>query len=294
MKCSNCQNYINIPKECSLCQEILCSDECNILHNQSYHQSNLEESQIGYSINNNSFLNYAKEKSYISSPFLVKGIMNYGHITYDPLYSLDNFTLIYSDDTPKIIGNGSFGQVFLAVNNIDKKIYAIKHMEKEKLIQYLNTLEPIYAEIDIQSRVNHPNIIKLLYVSETEMTFDLVMEYAKDGTLFDYVVKNRCLPEKLAFKFFIQICNAIKFLHDNDVIHRDIKPENILLFDNDEVKLCDFGWSIKCVDRLPGGSFTGTTEYMAPELINNLEYGKEIDIWMLGILLYELMHGFAL
>ena len=293
MKCSNCYNYINNIKQCNLCQDILCSEECFFSHNQIYHQTNIEEAHVDNSINNNSFLNYAKEIDDISSPFLVKGIMNYGYILYDPMYSPDNFTLIYSDGIPKIIGNGSFGQVFLAVNSIDQKIYAIKHMEKEKLIKYLNCLDPIYAEIDIQSRVNHQNIVKLLYVRENEVTFDLVMEYAKNGTLFDYVVKNKGLSEKLAFKFFIQIVNAIKFLHDNDVIHRDIKPENILLFDNNVAKLCDFGWSIKCVDRLPGGSFTGTTEYMAPELINNMEYGKEIDIWMLGILLYELIHGFS-
>ena len=241
MKCSNCLNYINIIQECNLCQEILCSEECILSHNQIYHQTNIEESHVDNSINNNSFLNYAKIIDDISSPFLVKGIMNYGYILYDPMYSPDNFTLIYSDGIPKIIGNGSFGQVFLAVNNIDQKIYAIKHMEKEKLIKYLNCLDPIYAEIDIQSRVNHQNIVKLLYVRENEVTFDLVMEYAKNGTLFDYVVKNKGLSEKLAFKYFIQIVNAIKFLHDNDVIHRDIKPENILLFDNDVAKLCDFG-----------------------------------------------------
>ena len=65
------------------------------------------------------------------------------------------------------------------------------------------------------------------------------------------------------------------------------------MFENNVVKLCDFGWSIRCIDKLPGGSFSGTVEYMAPELINNLDYGKEIDMWMLGIFLYELMHGFS-
>ena len=292
MNCSRCFKPINILIECNLCAEQFCSNECFLYHNQDYHQSHYEQSQIENSTNNNSFLNYAR-LSNLQSPFLVMGAMNYDFIKYDPIYSPDNFTLIYSNGVPKSIGTGSFGQVYLAINNIDKKTYAIKHMQKERLLKYLNCLDPIYAEIDIQSRINHPNIIKLLYVHETQTTFDLIMEYAKDGTLFEYVVKNKGLPEKIAFKYFIQIVNAIKFLHDNDVIHRDIKPENVLLFDNDVAKLCDFGWSIKCVNHLPGGSFTGTTEYMAPELINNMDYGKEIDLWMLGILLYELMHGFS-
>ena len=294
MNCSNCQNYIITFIKCNICQEKLCSEECLFSHNQIFHQFSFEESHLDNSIYNNSFLNYAREETQISSPFLVNGIMNNDYIIYDSMFSPENFTLLLlPDGEPKSVGNGSFGQVFLAINNIDKKIYAIKHMDKEKLIQYLNSLDPIYAEIDIQSRVDHPNIIKLLYVKETNITFDLVMEYAKNGTLFDYVVKNKGLSENEAFKYFIQIVNAIKFLHDNNVIHRDIKPENILLFDNGLAKLCDFGWSIKCEDRLPGGSFTGTTEYMAPELINKIDYGKEIDLWMLGILLYELIHGFS-
>ena len=292
MKCSICQNYINTLFECNLCQEKFCSENCNFSHNQIYHQPVIEQSQ-NLALNNNSFLNFSREIPKSESPFLVKGVMNYSYIIYEPIFAPENFTLLIYNGVPKSIGSGSFGQVYLAINNINKKIYAIKHMEKEKLFKKLTCLDPIYAEIDIHSRINHPNIVKLLFVRETQVTFDLVMEYAQYGTLFDFVVKNKGLPEKIAFKFFIQIVNAIKFLHDNDVIHRDIKPENILLFENDVAKLCDFGWSIKCIDRLPGGTFRGTTEYMAPELIKNMDYGKEIDMWMLGILLYELMHGFS-
>ena len=292
MKCSKCLNIINTPIKCNLCQDQFCCEECILFHNKLYHKS-IADPTHEQSINNNSFLNYARETPVSESFYFVKGTMNYDSIEYDPIFSLENFTLLFSNGVPKSIGNGSFGDVYLAINNINKRTYAIKHMEKKKLFKFLTCLEPIYAEIDIQSRINHPNIVKLLFVRETPLTFDLVMEYAKNGTLFEYVVKNKGLSEKIAFKYFIQVVNAIKFLHDNNVIHRDIKPENILLFENDVAKLCDFGWSIKCMDRLPGGSFSGTTEYMAPELINNLDYGKEIDIWMLGILLYELMHGFS-
>ena len=185
MNCSICLNSIITLKECNLCKEKCCSNECILYHNKEYHQCNLDHSQIDNNTNNNSFLNYAR-LSHHQSPFLVTGVMNYDYITYDSMYSPENFTLIDLNGVPKSIGTGSFGQVFLARNNQDKKMYAIKHMQKENLYKYLNCLDPIYAEIDIHSRINHPNIVKLLYVVETEVSFDLVMEYAKNGTLFDY------------------------------------------------------------------------------------------------------------
>ena len=292
MKCSTCFNNINKFTKCNICQEKFCSEKCISIHNRLYHKFLLNEVD-GQPTNNYSWINYRPKTTIVESKLLVKGNMNYNYIIYDPIFSIENFTFVYSNGAPKSIGSGSFGKVYLAFNNKNKKSYAIKHMEKDNLLKYLSCLEPIYAEIDIQSRINHPNIIKLLYVKETTNTFDLVMEYAKYGTLFEYVVKHKGLTEEIAFKYFIQIVNAIKFLHDNDIIHRDIKPENILLFENDVVKLCDFGWSIRCINKLPGGSFSGTVEYMAPELINNQDYGKEIDMWMLGIFLYELMHGFS-
>ena len=296
MKCSRCRNFIKSTFQCNICKQKLCSEDCLISHSSEYHKSNASSPIIPYSFKkSNSFtINiHESKKNNDQSPFLVKGIFNNKKIIYDNFYSLENFTLININGEPKLIGNGSFGQVYLAENNLNKKVYAIKHMEKEELIKYLNDLDQIYREIDIQSRVDHPNIIRLLYVKETDETFDLVMEYAKYGTLFDFVVKRRGIHEDLVFKFFIQIVNAIKLLHENNIIHRDIKPENILLFDDYIVKLCDFGWCIKCDSKLPRGSFTGTSEYLAPEIINEEDYGKEIDIWMLGILLYEMIHGFS-
>ena len=297
MKCFRCENHIKIPQECKNCSEKFCSEECLQIHTKIVHQSKTESPIISQSNNNNNSVTNTSQENNLNyqqqSPYFIKGIFNKNEIKYDSLYSLDNLSLIYSKGIPKLIGNGSFGQVYLAQNNINKKSYAIKHMEKDNLLKYLDDLDQIYREIDFQSRINHPNIIQLLYMKETNETFDLVLEYSKYGTLFDFVINCKGLMENLVFKFFIQIVNAIKFLHDNNIIHRDIKPENILLFDNYIVKLCDFGWSIKCESRLPGGSFSGTTEYMAPELINNEDYGKEIDVWMLGILLYELVHGFS-
>ena len=282
MKCFTCFNSTKIPKKCSFCNEQFCSNDCVETHKELSHKS-LIQKNIKKS-NQNSTRKTRK------SIFLTKGIFNNKEITYDPMYSIENFTFFNSEGGPKSIGSGSFGEIYLAKHNIDKKKYAIKIMKKEKLMESLGCFGPIYSEINIQSRINHPNIIKLLYVKETNDEFQLVMEYAENGSLFDYAVKNYGLSEDMAFKYFIQISNAIKFLHDNNIMHRDIKPENILVFENDIVKLGDFGWSIKSDHRQEGGSFSGTMEYMAPELVENREYGLEIDDWMLGILLYELIH----
>ena len=156
----------------------------------------------------------------------------------------------------------------------------------------MHSLESIQKEIDIQSRIDHPNIVKLLYVKETHLSYDLVMEYASNGSLFHYIRKYKGLNENKTFSLFIQVVNAINFMHSNDLIHRDIKPENILIFENNIIKLCDFGWCVK-LEGHQRGTFCGTTEYMSPELVNHQVYGKEIDVWSLGILLYEMIHGYS-
>ena len=286
--CAKCSKIIRSIKHCNNCRKIFCSEICLRHHIYTYHfnEQNKKQSNDKKVDNNNNL-----EISYnFSSPYLTKGKMTIGKVIYDKTYSLKNFKPYIENGKEKIIGTGSYGKVFLAINKIDKKYYAIKHMKKKDLFKALKTLKGIYAEIDIQSRINHPNIVKLLYVKENKDTFDLVMEYAKYGNLFFYIKRNSYLSEEKSFKFFIQIVNAIYFLHKNDLIHRDIKPENILMFENGVVKLCDFGW---CT-RLDGGqriTFCGTVEYMSPEMVNKEEYNKEIDVWSLGILLYEMIHG---
>ena len=298
--CQRCFKIIRSKKYCPSCNKLFCSDFClkhhiNISHlNEKYakqsHDNNINNNNI-YS-NNSSIVSDANNNSFTNntlSPFITKGNMTLGKVLYDDTYSLKNFKPVLENGRDKVIGSGAYGKVFLAINKYDKKYYAIKHMIKKDLYKALKTLKGIYTEIDIQSRINHPNIIKLLYVKERSESFDLVMEYAKYGNLYTYIKKHSYLTEEKSFKFFIQVVNAIYFLHKNDLIHRDIKPENILLFDNC-VKLCDFGWCTR-LDGGNRGTFCGTAEYMSPEMVNKEEYSKDIDIWSLGILLYEMIHG---
>jgi len=285
MKCFGCSKYIVSKKNCSLCDNLFCSSSCIEAHKIAYHRIN--KSLIKNTIFPQSTVPQTPE---IISKYITKGEI-FSKVEYNQIYNLNNFIQITTkNNKPFIIGSGSYGQVHLCQNIIDNKYYAIKHMDKIRLKKALKTLSGIYTEIDLQSRISHPNIVQLLYVYESKNTFDLVMEYASNGSLFEYIRKNKHLSEELSFSIFIQVVNAIYFLHKNNLIHRDIKPENLLLFKNNVVKLCDFGW---CVSLNGGqrGTFCGTTEYMAPEMVNQKEYSKEIDIWSLGVLLYEMVHG---
>ena len=285
MKCFSCSKNIHKEIICEQCSNKFCSDSCIAFHYSFYHQNgnNKEEININnYSDNTNNI-----EKN--TSNFLTDGYL-LKEIKYESIYDIKNFKHHLVNGKPKLLGYGSFGNVYLEINKINKKFYAIKHIEKRRILKALNTLEPIYNEIKIQSKICHPNIVKILYANESEKYFDIVLEYANKGNLFYYIKDNEYLSESQSFKIFIQIVNAIYFLHKNNFIHRDIKPENILLFDKNIAKLCDFGWCVEFKDE-PRNTFCGTTEYMAPEMLNEKNYGKEIDIWSLGILLYEMLHG---
>ena len=285
MNCFSCSKNIHKEIMCEQCSNKFCSDSCIAFHYSFYHQNgnNKEEININnYSDNTNNI-----EKN--TSNFLTDGYF-LKEIKYESIYDIKNFKHHLVNGKPKLLGYGSFGNVYLEINKINKKFYAIKHIEKRRILKALNTLEPIYNEIKIQSKVCHPNIVKILYANESEKYFDIVLEYANKGNLFYYIKDNEYLSESQSFKIFIQIVNAIYFLHKNNFIHRDIKPENILLFDKNIAKLCDFGWCVEFKDE-PRNTFCGTTEYMAPEMLNEKNYGKEIDIWSLGILLYEMLHG---
>jgi serine/threonine protein kinase len=165
-------------------------------------------------------------------------------------------------------------------------------MEKQRVNENGGSTELITREINIHRRLIHENIVRLYSHYEDETHYYLIMDYVSKGTIYQVIKLNNGLEEKKAFWYFIQVVTAVNFLHENNLIHRDLKPENILIDENDCVKLCDFGW---CVE-IKGGNretFCGTFEYMAPELIKELPYNYAVDVWSLGILLYELLHGYS-
>ncbi len=143
----------------------------------------------------------------------------------------------------------------------------------------------------IMKLLDHPNIIRMISHHETESSINIVLDIAENGCMYFYIHPRRGLPEDLALRFFFQVLSAVSYLHERGIAHRDIKPENILLDDKFEVRLCDFGWACVLSDALKKFSICGTFEYMSPEIAHTDGHDLKTDVWSLGVLLYEFIHG---
>ena len=151
--------------------------------------------------------------------------------------------------------------------------------------------ENFKQEIALHRKLDHPNIIKFYDCIEVENRLYYLLEFAPGNSLFFYL-SDDWLPERLALRFVYYTALAIKYLHDRLIIHRDIKPENILLGENFDVKLCDFGWSTQLQSEKDlKTSVCGTYEYMSPEIMNEATHSFKSDIWGLGILFIEILTG---
>ena len=219
--------------------------------------------------------------------FITKGIYE----IYPPtnfFYRIEDLDPLIINNKQKIIGEGRFSTVYLYKHKINGTLFALKKISVKKIIESGNDLSIINREINIHSRLNHENIVKFFSYNKGLNEVNILLEYCPNGAIFELINKEG-FDEFQTYKYFSQVVNAVYFLHKNNLVHRDIKPENILL-NGDKIKLCDFGWC--CETNLNDRkSFCGTFEYMAPEIIKEIPYGKPVDIWALGILLYELYFG---
>ena len=191
------------------------------------------------------------------------------------------------------IGKGTFSVVKLGEHIKTKKKVAIKILDKEK-IKSKEDLTRIKREIKILSILDHPNIIKTYKISETPKKYYIIMEYCEGGELFDYIVEKERLDEFESSIFFYQLINALDYIHSKGVAHRDLKPENLLLSQNKNIKIIDFGLS-NFFETGVGGLATpcGSPSYASPEIIKGEVYdGFKIDIWASGIILFAMLCGY--
>lgn len=208
----------------------------------------------------------------------------------EPEPSINDFELLAD------IGSGGYGKVFLYRHKMTKCEYAIKQIDKSKF-KTPPEKEMFIREVEIMYSINHPNIVKLYSHFEDDSYCYLIMEYIKKGNLYNYVQQfpNCILDDKSTCQIVVELCSALYYLHNikgKAIIHRDVKPENCLIGDNNEMKLGDFGGSNYYIQNKRRFTTCGTRPYHSPEMILNKGYGPSVDIWAVGVLIYELKCGY--
>ena len=189
----------------------------------------------------------------------------------------------------KVIGTGSYGQVRLAVHKLTKQVRAVKIIQKAKV-----NIKALLNEINILSKLSHPNIMQIFEVFDDNTNVYIVSEYCKGGELFDIISTKGSFTEKDACVIMKQLMSAICYSHQNNIVHRDLKPENILM-DNDTddltIKLIDWGCAQTIKSAKQSKQADGTAYYIAPEVLKG-EYDEKCDIWACGVIFYILLCGY--
>ncbi|XP_064896375.1 serine/threonine-protein kinase SIK2 isoform X3 [Columba livia] len=193
-------------------------------------------------------------------------------------------------DIEGTLGKGNFAVVKLARHRITRSEVAIKIIDKSQL-DVVN-LDKIYREVQIMKMLDHPHIIKLYQVMETKSMLYLVTEFAKNGEIFDYLASHGRLSESEARRKFWQILSAVEYCHGRKIVHRDLKAENLLLDNNMNIKIADFGFGNFYKSGEPLTTWCGSPPYAAPEVFEGQQYeGPQLDIWSMGVVLYVLVCG---
>ena len=192
------------------------------------------------------------------------------------------------------IGKGAFGEVWKVSHKITGKIYVIKVMDK-LAIKEQRLIDQINREIEIMYKLNHPHVIRLINHFEDDDKFYLIMPYASKGQLYSLLRRQVRFDQRTAAQYMREVIEAVRYIHSFSpkIIHRDIKPENLLLDENYRVLLSDFGWSNFLDDNEYRKTFCGTPEYLSPEMAKKEGHNEMVDIWALGVLMFEFLAGYA-
>ncbi|XP_015257746.1 PREDICTED: aurora kinase A [Cyprinodon variegatus] len=198
-------------------------------------------------------------------------------------WSLENF------DIGRPLGKGKFGNVYLARERQTKFILALKVLFKKQL-EKAGVEHQLRREVEIQSHLRHPNILRLYGYFHDASRVYLILEYAPRGELYSELQRCGSFPEDRAATYIMELADALHYCHTKNVIHRDIKPENLLLGGNGELKIADFGWSVHTPSSRRS-TLCGTLDYLPPEMIEGKTHDEKVDLWSLGVLCYEFLVG---
>lgn len=195
----------------------------------------------------------------------------------------------------KPLGKGKFGRVYLAKEKSTGFVCALKVQHKSEL-QAGKIERQVRREIEIQSNLAHTNILRLYGHFHDAKRIFLILEFAAQGELYKHLRKAQKFPEWRAAQYIAQMTSALRYLHSKHIMHRDIKPENILVGIHGEIKISDFGWSVHAPNNRRN-TMCGTLDYLPPEMVKpgsqDNYYDEKVDIWSLGVLMYEFLCGEA-
>eukprot|EP00057_Strongylocentrotus_purpuratus_P016637 XP_011671111.1 PREDICTED: RAC-gamma serine/threonine-protein kinase isoform X1 [Strongylocentrotus purpuratus] len=202
-------------------------------------------------------------------------------------FTMDDF------DVLKVLGKGTLGKVVLGREKKTGEVFAIKVFKKEAFLQEDEVeLENSLTKNRMVQKISHPFLASLEYLFQTSDRLYFVMEYVNGGELFFHLSRDRVFTEERARFYCAEIVSALSYLHAQDVIYRDMKLENILLDSEGHIKITDFGLckqEISYSDTTK--TFCGTPEYLAPEILDENDYGMAVDWWGTGVVMYEMMCG---
>ncbi|CAO3694173.1 unnamed protein product [Rhizopus stolonifer] len=200
-----------------------------------------------------------------------------------PKLKLEDFNLL------RTLGTGSFGRVHLSQSRHNNRYYAIKVLKKTEVVR-LKQVEHTNNEKHILESVAYPFLVNLWGTFQDDANLYMVMDYVPGGELFSVLRKSKRFPDHVAKFYATEVTLALEYLHSKNIIYRDLKPENLLLDASGHIKITDFGFA----KYVPDITWTlcGTPDYLAPEVIQSKGYGKAVDWWSLGVLVFEMLAGY--